>query len=230
MELFKNLLALFYPENCLTCDNHLMHGEFLVCSFCRHQLPITDFCEAKNNAVEKVFRGRVSIVAGTSLLYFRKKGISQALIHQLKYKGRQDVGVFFGKWMGEQLRNSKRFMGIDGIIKVPLHSKRLKQRGYNQLTLYAKELSKELQIPVYEKVLIKVGKSTSQTKKNRFKRFDKISERFQLDDGDHVKGKHLLLIDDVLTTGATLEACANELLKIPDVKISIATMVISDHY
>jgi len=230
MELFKSLLALFYPNTCLTCGTHLMQNEFLICVLCRHNLPVTDFCETPNNAVEKAFKGRVPIEQGTSLLFFRKKGISQLLIHQLKYKGRQDVGVFFGKWMGKQMSAGKRFKSLDGIIKVPLHTKRMKERGYNQLSLFANQLSKELHIQVYNDVLVKVGQSMSQTKKNRFNRFEKISERFQLSNGEEVAGKHVLLIDDVLTTGATLEACANELLKVPDVKISIATMVISDHY
>lgn len=230
MKIFRNLLNLFYPETCLTCDNHLVKNEFLLCGFCRHQLPETDFCDIPNNSVEKAFVGRVPIEAGTALLFFRKKGITQALIHQLKYKARQEVGIFFGIWMGEQFKNSNRFKNIDGIIKVPLHPNRLKERGYNQLTLFADQLSKELNIPVFNDVLVKVAKSTSQTKKNRFNRFEKISEHFQLHKGNKVKGKHILLIDDVLTTGATLEACSNELLKVPDVKISIATMVISDHY
>lgn len=230
MNIFKNLCTLFYPNTCLSCESHLMQNEFLLCTHCRHNLPITGFCETPNNAVEKVFRGRVPIEEGTALLFFRKKGISQILIHQLKYKGRQEVGDFFGIWMGEEFKNGQRFKNLDGIVKVPLHKKRFKERGYNQLTYFANRLSRELQIPVINDVLVKVGQSTSQTKKNRFNRFEKISERFQLSNGDEIRGKHVLLIDDVLTTGATLEACANELLKVPDVRISIATMVISDHY
>jgi ComF family protein len=182
-----------------------------------------------NNSMEQTFLGRVPINAATALLFFKKEGISQKLIHHLKYKGKQEVGVFFGKWMGQQLNASLRFDNLDGIVMVPLHKKRMKERGYNQLTLFAKQLSKELNIPVLDKTLVKISHSSSQTKKNRLSRFEKIDERFYLTDTKKMRGKHILLIDDVLTTGATLEACANEILRTPNVKISIATMVVSDH-
>ncbi len=230
MNLFQDVFNLFYPAVCLTCGQHLVQSENLICSICRHQLPLTNFCNMPKNAVEETFQGRVPIEAGTALLFFRKEGVSQKLIHLLKYKGKQEIGEFFGKWMGQQLKESKRFVDIDGIVMVPLHKKRMKQRGYNQLTLFAKQLSEELNIPVFNSILVKIGQSTSQTKKNRFNRFEKINERFHIVDKDKLKGKHVLLIDDVLTTGATLEACSNEILKTPEVKISIATMVISGHY
>lgn len=228
MKVLKSLFSLFYPETCLTCENHLVENEFLLCSYCRHQLPETDFCDTPNNAVEKTFEGRVQIEAGTALLYYRKKGITKKLIQQLKYKGRQEVGSFFAKWMGQQFRASKRFTTIDGIVMVPLHSKRMKERGYNQLTIFAEELSEELGIPIFKEVLVKIGESSSQTKKNRFNRFESVNERFFLNNEETLRGKHILLIDDVLTTGATLEACSNEILKTPNVKISIATMVVAD--
>lgn len=230
MSFFQSIFNLFYPALCLTCGNHLVQNEFILCSTCRHKLAETDFCENSNNLIETALEGRVPIVAGTALLYFRKKGIVQSLIHSLKYKGRQEVGLFFARWMGKQLKESERFKNLDGIILVPLHAKRYKQRGYNQLTVFGNELSKELEIPVYKDVLIKIGQFKSQTKKDRFSRFDKINERFHIVDTNRLKGKHLLLIDDVFTTGATLEACANEILKTPKVQISIATMVVSDRY
>ncbi len=230
MSFFQSIFNLFYPALCLTCGNHLVQNEFILCSTCRHKLAETDFCESSNNLIETALEGRVPIVAGTALLYFRKKGIVQSLIHSLKYKGRQEVGLFFARWMGKQLKESERFKNLDGIILVPLHAKRYKQRGYNQLTVFGNELSKELEIPVYKDVLIKIGQFKSQTKKDRFSRFDKINERFHIVDTNRLKGKHLLLIDDVFTTGATLEACANEILKTPKVQISIATMVVSDRY
>ncbi len=207
----------------------MVKNEYLLCSSCRHKLPETDFCNTPNNLIESTLQGRIPIVAGTALLYFRKKGIVQSLIHSLKYKNRQEVGIFFAKWMGNQLKESERFKNIQGIVMVPLHPKRYKQRGYNQLTVFAEELSKELEIPVYKNVLIKVGKFSTQTKKNRFRRFEKINERFHITDSDRLNGKHVLLIDDVFTTGATLEACASELLKTAKLQISIATMVVSDY-
>ncbi len=230
MNPIQYVINIFYPRQCLNCKNHLLTNETVLCSTCRHQLPVTGFCNMHDNSVEDAFKGRVFIEAGTALLFFRKKGISQELIHHLKYKGRQDIGLFFGRWMVAEFLASDRFKSIDVIVKVPLHPKKKKSRGYNQLTTFAEELSKGLGVPVIDNVLVKIGKSTSQTKKSRFSRFEKIDEKFHLVDTKTLTGKHVLLIDDVLTTGATLEACANEILRTPKVKISIATMVISDHY
>lgn len=230
MNLFSSIINLFYPSLCLTCECHLLHNEQVICSSCRHQLPETDYIDSSDNLIENALQGRVPILAGTALLFFRKKGIVQKLVHALKYKNHQEVGVFFGSWLGKQLKESKRFNSIEGIILVPLHPIKQKKRGYNQLTVFGAQLAKELDIPVFEDLLIKVGKSYSQTKKNRFSRFEKIDERFHIVDTKKLIGKHILLVDDVFTTGATIEACANEILKTPDVQISIATMVVTDHY
>lgn len=219
---------MFYPSSCIICETHLVQNEKVVCSSCRHQLPETGFIDNPNNLIKKSLIGRVPINAGTALLFFRKKSIVQKLIHDLKYKGRQDVGAFFGQWMGVQFNESAIYKDVEGIILVPLHPTKQKLRGYNQLTVFGKALSKELSIPVYDNVLVKVGESNSQTKKNRFSRFEKINERFYLQDTRILEGKHILLVDDVFTTGATIEACANEILKTPNVRISVATMVVSD--
>ena len=229
MKILSSLVDLFYPKQCLGCGNHLLSGEFTICSTCRHQLPETGFCTMTDNVVTQTFRGRVPIEQGTALLFYKKEGISQKLIYHLKYKGRQDVGVFFGQWMLEECRENHRFDDIQAIIKVPLHPQKKKKRGYNQLTTFARVLSDGLSVPVVENVLVKIGKSTSQTKKTRFGRFDKIAEKFHIIDTSILTGKHVLLVDDVLTTGATLEACAMELRKTPHIKISIATMVIADN-
>lgn len=230
MSLLQNIFALFYPKLCLTCETHLLQNEQVLCASCRNQLPETDFINTPNNLIENALKGRVPFVAATSLLFYRKKGIVQSLIHSLKYKNKQEVGVFFGKWMGEQLKKSKRFEGVDVIIIVPLHPSRYKQRGYNQLSVFANVLSDYLKIPVRDNVLVKVNLSNSQTKKDRLSRFEKMNERFKIANTTILKGKHVLLVDDVFTTGATIEACANEILKTPDIKISIATMVVSDKY
>jgi len=230
MNFVSSIFSLFYPLLCLICENNLVQNEKVICSSCRHQIPETDFIENSNNLIEKALQGRVPITAGTALLFFRKKGIVQKLIHALKYKNRQEVGVLFGEWMGTQLNESKRFKDINGIVLVPLHPMKQKERGYNQLTVYGNVLSKKLKIPIYDKVLIKMDQSNSQTKKGRFSRFEKINERFHLEDTNILNGKHILLVDDVFTTGATIEACANEILKTPNVRISVATMVVSDHY
>lgn len=230
MKFLQNIFTVFYPRLCLTCETHLMQNEKVICASCRHLLPETNFIDTPNNLIENTLQGRVPFVAATALLYYRKKGIVQSLIHSLKYKNKQEVGEFFGKWMSEQFMQSKRFEGVNVIVMVPLHPSKYKKRGYNQLTVFANTLSNCLKTPVYNGVLVKVNQSTSQTKKNRLSRFEKINEYFKITDSTILKGKHVLLVDDVFTTGATIEACANAILQTPNVKISIATMVVSDMY
>ncbi len=229
MSFIQAIYYLFFPKTCVFCDAHLSQNEEILCATCRHRLPTTDFIDSPNNIVEKSFEGRTPIVAGTALLYFAKKGISQKLIHDLKYRNRQDIGVFFGKWMGKQIRNSARFATVEGLILVPIHPKKMKSRGYNQLTTFGVQLSKELGVSVFQNVLQKKEDKKSQTQKNRLSRFEKISDSFKLDNSSAIAGKHVLLLDDVITTGATLEACVNELLKVPGTSVSIATMVVADN-
>ena len=222
------MASIFYPDMCITCGRNLVAHEDTLCTFCLTDLPKTDFCMHASNSLEKKLAGRVPVQAATSLLYFTKKGKVQQLIHALKYQNRQDVGIFFGKIMGENMKDSKRFQHLEAIVMVPLHPQKQRKRGYNQLSLYAKELSHKLNIPVYDDVLIKVAGSKSQTTKDRFGRFEKMNERFHLENDIILRGKHVLLIDDVFTTGATIEACSNELFRTPGIKLSVATMVYTD--
>jgi ComF family protein len=228
--LLKELLHIFYPEQCITCGSRLVSGEKYICTHCRDELPETDFIRNKHNLLEEALQGRVPFEDAAALFFYRKKGKVKTLIHALKYKKRQDLGIFFARWIGNQLNKTNRFKNIDVIIKVPLHKKRLKERGYNQLTVFANELSKEIKVPVKEKILVKLGQSSSQTKKGRLSRFEKINERFHIVNTEALIGKHILLVDDVFTTGATIEACAMELLKTPNLKISIITMAVSEPY
>jgi len=224
MSIFKDFYSIFFPKSCLICQSHLKLQENLICLNCEHHLPFTDFTEFENNSFEMSLRGRIPIHEATSLLYFRKNGITQKLIHQLKYQGFQEIGTFFGQLLGDKILISNRFKTIDGIILVPLHPKKLKKRGYNQLTLFADELAKKLNVPIFEHVLVKIDQTISQTTKTRWNRFDKLYEKFHGENLNSIEGKHILLIDDVFTTGATLESCANEILKAKNAKISLATM------
>ena len=219
-----SIFNLFYPEQCSICKSQLVKGEKAICISCISDLPAINFCNLTNNNVETSFYGRIPIEEATSLFFFHKKGKVQKLIHQLKYKGNQQIGTVLGDWLGENMILSKRFNDLDCIIAVPLHPNKLKKRGYNQLTTFGQVLSQKLDIPMIENVLIKVSSSQTQTKKNRFDRSINVTEKFELLDYENIKNKHILLIDDIITTGATLEACSIQLLQSENIKISIATM------
>lgn len=224
MSLFKDVIHLFYPEICLSCDSHLNKNEKIICINCIHELPLTNFCNEENNLTEKVFQGRISIENASSYLFFKKKGIVQKLIHQLKYKNRQEIGTLIGFWIGAELKNSTRFKNLDCIIPVPIHSKKLKIRGYNQLTTFGKSISNVLEIPFIEDQLLKTVHTNTQTYKQRVERWVNVNQIFSIKNKSALENKHILLIDDVITTGATLEACTNELLKCNNTKVSIVSI------
>ncbi len=228
MKILNDFFRIFYPKICVNCSNQLSYSESILCTFCRHDLPLTHYLNYSENKITKIFYGRFSVEKANSLLYYRKEGITKKLIHELKYKGNEEIGVFFGNWIGEVLKENNEFKNIDFIVPVPLHSKKLQQRGYNQLTKFGKVLSNYLNKPFLENILLRKSKSKTQTFKARFERFNTIDTKFQLNDKLIFKNKHILLLDDVITTGATLEACAKELLKIEGVKISIITMAYTE--
>jgi ComF family protein len=228
MQILKDLFNLFYPKLCANCDNQLIHNENVLCTFCRHDLPLTNYTNYLENKITKTFYGRVAIEKANALLFYRKEGITKKLIHELKYKGNEEVGSFFGNWLGEILKENKEFLDIDLIIPVPLHPKKQRQRGYNQVTEFGKSLSHHLEKPLIENILLRTSTSKTQTFKARFDRFNNIDTTFKLSNLTTLKNKHVLLIDDVITTGATLEACAKELQKTAGIKISILTMAYTE--
>lgn len=224
MKILKEVFAIFFPEMCLCCNDYLANHESIICLNCRHDLPLTNFSFEENNLIEKSFYGRIPLENATSLFYFFKKGNVQHLIHQLKYKGQQQVGTFIGDWLGEQLIESERFKTIDCIIPVPLHPKKFKKRGYNQVTTFGESLAKKLAIPYREHILTRVSSTKTQTKKMRLERWKNVQELFHVENNLALENKHILLIDDVITTGATLEACYDALRHTKNLKISLACM------
>ena len=224
MKLLKDFFYLFYPNICANCKEQLLQNEKVICTFCRHDLPLTNFKSYTRNKVSSIFSGRITIEKAYALLFFRKQGITKNLIHDLKYKGNEEVGVFFGNWIGEIVAKNKEFSTVDFIVPVPIHAKKKKIRGYNQVTKFGKCLSMHLKVPLNEDVLIRQSATKTQTLKSRFERFNDLESKFLARNTSIFKEKHILIIDDVITTGATLEACAKELLKTPGVKISILTM------
>lgn len=228
MNVLKDFFEIFYPSLCVVCEQHLIQNENTVCTICRHDLPLTNFLDFKDNAVTKTFYGRVTVEKGYSLLFFRKKGATQKLIHDLKYKGNEDVGEFFGNWIGTLLKENCEFENVDYIIPVPLHPKKLRKRGYNQVAKFGKTLSNHLNIKFLENNLLRVSSSKTQTFKARFERFNNIDTKFYLKNPEKFNNKHVLIIDDVITTGATLEACINQFKNAKKTTISVLTMAYTD--
>ena len=223
-----NLLNLFFPKVCLGCNTYLVDNESYICTNCRHELPLTNFHLDNNDALVNVFYGRVKLEHATALMHFSKKGIVQQLMHNLKYRGHQEVGLFLGEWLGEELKTIGAYQQIDVVVPVPLHSSKLRQRGYNQVTKFGEELAKALEIEFNSKVLQKTMATKTQVFKGRILRTSGSNATFNLSENQTLKGKHILLVDDIITTGATIESCVNALLTIEGVKISVAAMAITD--
>ncbi|TYA60067.1 ComF family protein [Formosa maritima] len=225
--MFQSILDLFFPKVCFACHLHLSDNELYVCTNCRHNLPVTNYHLESDLTVLKTFYGRSKVEHATALLRFEKKGITQQLMHQLKYKGQEDVGVFLGKWLGLELKTVDDYKNIDAVIPVPLHKKKLKKRGYNQVAKFAEEIAKQLEIEYIDNVLIKVSNVSSQVNKNRFSRWSNNEEFFTIQYNEKISNKHILLVDDIITTGATMEACIAVLHKANNVKVSVACMAIA---
>ncbi|WP_233131514.1 ComF family protein [Tenacibaculum holothuriorum] len=195
---------------------------------CKYDLPLIDNNTHTNKKLASIFFGKTDINMVKSFLYYRKEGKVQQLIHHLKYKNREDIGSFLGNWFGHQLKEQKLFTNINYIVPVPLHPKKLKLRGYNQVTKFGISLSNILNIEYKPNILIRTSISKTQTLKQRFERFSNTNTKFKLTNIQFFENKHILLIDDVITTGATLEACCNELLKTKNITISIATLAYTE--
>ena len=207
----QNFSELLYPKLCGGCGNHLYENEEVVCVYCRASLPLSGECDFENNASEKLFWGKVSITAAASFLFFQKKSSTQHLLHQLKYQQKENIGEWLGEQFAYSLQSKGRFAAVEIIIPIPLHPSRIKFRGYNQCDAIARGMASVLQIPIVNGVLTRSVATQSQTKKNRFQRFENMNSVFSLAQASTIKGKNILLLDDVLTTGATLISAAQVL-------------------
>jgi ComF family protein len=215
---------LFFPHNCVGCGSDLVDMEQLLCLQCLDELPFIHFSLHDNNPVEKIFRGRISVEHAMSLLYFTKDAALQQVLHQFKYRGKKEIGLFFGRMMGNALGQSGYFNAIDGLVPLPLFASREKKRGYIQATVLCEGIAEITGIPVLKHAIIRTSATETQTHKNRIRRWQNMEGKFELLDIASLQNKHVLLIDDVVTTGATLESCAAELLHAPGVRVSIATL------
>lgn len=219
-----DFIHLFFPKVCYACGEALMDQEEIICTSCHFKLPRTGFHMHQKNIISQIFWGRVNLHSATSFLFFNKGSNVQRLMHALKYQGHKDVGVFLGKLFGASLKESELFNSVDLVIPVPLHPKKHYARGFNQSEVIANGLGASLEITVSVNNLIRLSYTSTQTKKSRYARWKNVKDVFQVKNTEEYAGKHLLVIDDVVTTGATMEACVTPLLQIPDVKVSVATI------
>jgi ComF family protein len=224
LRILNDFVRLFYPNLCMVCHNDLATGESVICTSCLYHIPRTKYWFDAENPVAKIFWGRVFVQNACSFFFFSKGSRYRKLLHQLKYNGKPEVGFVLGKEFGFELGKIDAYKNIDYLVPVPLHPKRLKQRGYNQAEEIAKGLQESMGIPVSTDNLIRSGYTETQTRKSRTERVKNVSKAFKLDKPENFKDKHILIIDDVVTTGATLEECAAIVLESEGAKVSIATL------
>ncbi|HEY6956452.1 MAG TPA: phosphoribosyltransferase family protein [Flavisolibacter sp.] len=223
----ESLLHFAYPHVCEGCGTDNLQGDHLLCLHCLSSLPGTNFSPHADNLVEKMFWGRMAVESATSVYYFTKESMMQHLVHQFKYKRNKEIGSYLGELMGWALLESKRFTSVDALIPLPLYKSKERLRGYNQSMLLCEGIAKVLRKPVLPDIVERTEETESQTKKNRIERWENMQGKFKLRDASAIQGLHVLLVDDVITTGATLEACGREILRAKNVRLSVGTLCFS---
>ncbi len=225
-EIKDSFLHLLFPHVCTGCGNDILNEGTVLCMRCIDAMPETNFEMHPNNPVEKTFWGRLPLMGVTAQFYFTKESLMQHLMHQFKYKANRELGLQLGRIMGEQIKKSGRF-AVDALIPLPLFPVKEKKRGYNQATILCEGMAESMGIPVLDKVITRPQHTETQTKKGRIERWKNMEGKFILSNPAAISNKHLLLVDDVVTTGATFEACGNELLKAENVKLSLASLCVA---
>lgn len=226
--MLADFISLIYPRLCVGCGQSLLRHEPVVCTVCRYSFPQTRFHNHPTNPVSKLFWGKVEVERATAGYHFRKGSKIQRLIHQMKYKDRPEIGTALGNFLGQELAEDPHFSGVDCVIPVPLHPRKKRKRGYNQSEYIADGVAEALGKPALHKVLFRAVANPSQTRKSHYERWKNVSSVFRINPKRPLENAHILLVDDVVTTGSTLESCAAALLTMPGCRVSIAALAVTD--
>lgn len=226
---FHSFWSLLFPRCCVVCGSPLSRGEECLCTCCNINLPRTGFHLRKDNPVECLFWGRIpGLKRASSFLFYRKGSDFRCILHLLKYGGYKELGEVMGRYMSAELSSGEFFDGVDMIIPVPLHRKKQKLRGYNQSEWIARGIASVTGIPLCAECMIREKNTETQTRKSTFERWENVEGIFRLCDTVHFEGKHVLLVDDVLTTGATTVACASAFARVSGIRISVLTLAVAE--
>lgn len=223
-EIFSDFISLVYPRYCLACADGLVKGEEIICTKCIHALPRTGYHLEKENPLYKRLFGRIPLEAAFAFLIFNKGGTVQKLMHEFKYNNHREIGIAIGRVYGEELSKSGFFDSFDMILPVPLHPEKLRRRGYNQSEEFSKGLEEKLGAPCKGETIQRLVMTDTQTRKSKLKRWENVKEVFRVSNPEAVHGKRILLVDDVITTGATVEACAHALMNSGCGHLSVCSM------
>jgi len=226
--MLTDFIALIYPRNCIACGNSLYQHEEQVCNYCYLNLPKSNFHKQDKNSVATLFYGRVPLIFASSFYLFHKKGSVQKILHAIKYKGNKELAQLIGEWYAQDLKENSLLQNASAIIPVPLHPKKLKQRGYNQSEEFAIGIAKGLGILVDTTTLQRAQFTSTQTKKSKYERWENVEDVFELHQPENLINKHVIVVDDVITTGATIEACCQTLLQVEGIKLSVLSIAYAD--
>jgi ComF family protein len=224
IDLWDDFISLLFPRLCYGCGNHLLRNEELICTECYVVIPRTNYHEESDNPVEQLFWGRCMIVRGAAFSFYNKGSRIRSLIHNLKYKGIKEIGYELGRIYGLTLKSSAFLKDIDLIVPVPLHHSKMKSRGFNQSEIICMGIEAATGIIANSGIVRRIVISATQTKRSRYDRWTNVEGIFDIPDPEKVKNKHILLVDDVITTGSTIESCANELLRIEGVRVTVLAL------
>ncbi len=226
-DLWDDVISLLFPRLCYACGNHLMRNEKLICTECLILIPRTNYHNEPGNPVEQLFWGRCRIEKAATFSFYNRESRIRSLIHNLKYKGIKEVGYELGKIYGVALKESDFTTDIDIIISVPLHPAKERIRGFNQSEIISQGISDSTGIPFDRNTLLRKNLSSTQTKKSRYERWTNVEGIFCVTDKTGIRDKHILLVDDVITTGSTVESCVTELLKTEGVRVSVVALAVA---